>query len=99
MAPEPTSTRRIVDYEIASGRTRGELAERVSILLKGGWQPFGTPGLTSTCELYQTMVRYEEPCLPTGLCHASVQALMKGEGVSQAIQDSVVDQVLKEEGR
>lgn len=52
--------RKIVDYAIKCG-DRSILVSEVRDAISKGWQPLGTPYISGSGTMYQTMVMYEEP--------------------------------------
>ena len=52
---------KIIDYMVVEGRYRRDnFSDKVSDLIKAGWQPFGNVIFISYIGFFQAMVKYEE---------------------------------------
>ena len=58
--------RKIIDYQLLSGESSGDLERSVQMDIGNGWQPFGNPVHVEDehteydGEWYQAMVKYED---------------------------------------
>ena len=55
-----SSMRKIVDYSVACGYTRGDFLKEVADLIKSGYQPYGSPFVNRDDLMLQAMVKYED---------------------------------------
>lgn len=52
---------KIVDYIILRRQTKTELEEKVCLMIKDGWQPYGYPLYPTANNWIQSMVKYSNP--------------------------------------